>query len=82
MIPWFISHFFIMLLVAKILNVNAVWVPIVSMANVSGIAIAPAVTAAYEKKWMPHVIILAILSMATGTFWGMLTIYLFKTFVI
>ncbi len=82
MITWFISHFFIMLLVAKVLNVNAAWVPIASMANVGCIATAPAVTAAYEKKWMPHAIILAILSMATGTFWGMLTIYFFKTFVI
>jgi uncharacterized membrane protein len=82
LIIWLVSHFFIMLLVAKILNVNAAWVPIASMANVGGIATAPAVTAAYEKKWMPHAIILAILSMATGTFWGILTIYLFKTFII
>lgn len=82
LIIWLISHFFIMLLVAKILNVNAAWVPIASMANVGGIATAPAVTAAYEKKWMPHAIILAILSMATGTFWGILTIYLFKAFII
>lgn len=82
LVIWLVSHFFIMLFVAKILNVNAAWVPIASMANVGGIATAPAVTAAYEKKWMPHAIILAILSMATGTFWGMLTIYMFKTFVI
>lgn len=82
LVIWLVSHFFIMLFVAKILNVNAAWVPIASMANVGGIATAPAVTAAYEKKWMPHAIILAILSMATGTFWGMLTIYLFKTFII
>jgi len=82
LVIWLVSHFFIMLIVAKILNVNAAWVPIASMANVGGIATAPAVTAAYEKKWMPHAIILAILSMATGTFWGMLTIYLFKIFII
>lgn len=82
LVVWLVSHFFLMLFVAKILNVNAAWVPIASMANVGGIATAPAVTAAYEKKWMPHAIILAILSMATGTFWGMLTIYLFKTFII
>jgi len=49
---------------------------------VGGIATAPAVTAAYEEKWMPHAIILAVLSMATGTFWGMLTISLFKIFVL
>jgi uncharacterized membrane protein len=82
LIVWLGSHFFIMLLVAKWLNVNTAWVPIASMANVGGIATAPAVTAAYEKKWMPHAIILAILSMATGTFWGMLTIYLFEVFLV
>lgn len=75
---WLISHFLLMLAVAKLLNVNTAWVPIASMANVGGIATAPAVTAAYEKKWMPHAIILAILSMATGTFWGMLTIFLLE----
>lgn len=82
LIIWLVSHFIIMLIIAKLLNINTAWVPIASMANVGGIATAPAVTAAYEKKWMPHAIILAILSMATGTFWGMLTIYLFKIFVV
>lgn len=80
MIVWLLSHFIILLLVAKLLNVNTAWVPIASMANVGGIATAPAVTAAYEPKWMPHAIILAILSMATGTFWGMLTIFLFRSY--
>lgn len=79
---WLVGHFIFMLLLAKFLNVNMAWVPIASMANVGGIATAPAVTAAYEKKWMPHAIVLAILSMATGTFWGILTIYLLKTFLI
>ena len=82
LVVWLLSHFVIMLIAAKLLNVNTAWVPIASMANVGGIATAPAVTAAYEKKWMPHAIILAILSMATGTFWGMLTIFLVKTFVL
>ena len=81
LIIWLLSHFVIMLIMAKLLNINTAWVPIASMANVGGIATAPAVTAAYEKKWMPHAIILAILSMATGTFWGMLTIYLIKNIV-
>jgi uncharacterized membrane protein len=81
MIVWLLSHFIILLLVAKLLNVNTAWVPIASMANVGGIATAPAVTAAYEPKWMPHAIILAILSMATGTFWGMLTIFLFRSYL-
>ncbi|MDF0707029.1 DUF819 family protein [Flagellimonas okinawensis] len=75
---WLGGHFVFMLLIAKLLNVNMAWVPIASMANVGGIATAPAVTAAYRGSWMPHAIILAILSMATGTFWGMLTIYLLE----
>ena len=82
LIVWLVSHLLIMLAVAKLLNVNTAWVPIASMANVGGIATAPAVTAAYKKEWMPHAIILAILSMATGTFWGMLTIYLFRVFLV
>ncbi len=79
---WILGHFVFMVLVAKLLNVNMAWVPIASMANVGGIATAPAVTAAYEKKWMPHAIVLAILSMATGTFWGMFTIYLLRHFLL
>jgi len=82
LIIWLVGHFIFMMLIAKLLNVNMAWVPIASMANVGGIATAPAVTAAYEKKWMPHAIVLAILSMATGTFWGMLTIYLLEHFLI
>ncbi|TAI48211.1 DUF819 family protein [Flagellimonas allohymeniacidonis] len=76
LVIWLLGHFVFMMVIAKLLNVNLAWVPIASMANVGGIATAPAVTAAYQKKWMPHAIVLAILSMATGTFWGMLTIYL------
>lgn len=79
---WLVGHFIFMITIAKVLNINMAWVPIASMANVGGIATAPAVTAAYEKKWMPHAIVLAILSMATGTFWGILTIYLLKTFLV
>lgn len=82
LIIWLVGHFIFMVIIAKLLNVNMAWVPIASMANVGGIATAPAVTAAYEKKWMPHAIVLAILSMATGTFWGMLTIYILKNFLI
>ena len=82
LVAWLFSHLVIMLLAAKFLNVSIAWVPIASMANVGGIATAPAVTAAYEKKWMPHAILLAILSMATGTLWGLLTIFLFKTFLL
>jgi uncharacterized membrane protein len=82
LIIWLGGHFIFMLMVAKVLNVNMAWVPIASMANVGGIATAPAVTAAYNLKWMPHAIVLAILSMATGTFWGMLTIWLLRNMVI
>jgi len=81
LVIWLFGHFVFMILIAKVLNVNMAWVPIASMANVGGIATAPAVTAAYNKKWMPHAIVLAILSMATGTFWGILTIYLLQLFI-
>lgn len=82
LIIWLLGHFVFMMFIAKLLHVNMAWVPIASMANVGGIATAPAVTAAYNIKWMPHAIVLAILSMATGTFWGMLTIYLLKNYLV
>lgn len=75
---WLVLHFVAMLVVARLLNVNSAWVAIGSMANLGGISTAPAVTAAYKKELMPHAIVLAILSMVTGTSWGMLTIYLFE----
>ncbi len=78
LVVWLFGHYVFILVLAKLMNINMAWVPIASMANVGGIATAPAVTAAYEEKWMPHAIVLAILSMATGTFWGMLTIYLLQ----
>ena len=81
LIFWLFTHFVFMLLVAKVLNVNAVWVPIASMANVGGIATTPAVTATYRKELMPHAVILAILSMVSGTAWGMVTIWLFENLV-
>jgi uncharacterized membrane protein len=74
---WLILHFGFMLLVARLLKTNIAWVAIGSMANVGGISTAPAVTAAFKAELMPHAIVLAILSMVTGTSWGMLTIYLF-----
>jgi uncharacterized membrane protein len=82
LIIWLFSHFIFMLLVAKLLNVNTVWVPIASMANVGGIATTPAVTATFRKELMPHAVILAILSMVSGTAWGMLTIWLFEILII
>jgi uncharacterized membrane protein len=47
------------------------------MANLCGISTAPAVTAAFKKQWMPHAIVLAILSMVSGTAWGLFTMFLF-----
>lgn len=79
-IIWLLSHFIIMILVAKEMKLHMAWVPIASMANLGGISTAPAVTAAYNKEWMPHAILLAILSMVSGTLWGMLTMYLFELF--
>ncbi|MDX2071494.1 MAG: DUF819 family protein [Haliscomenobacter sp.] len=74
---WLVLHFGCMLLVARLLKTNIAWVAIGSMANLGGISTAPAVTAAFKQELMPHAIVLAILSMVTGTSWGMLTIYLF-----
>ena len=76
-VVWLLSHFVIMTVMAAIFKLHMAWVPIASMANVGGISTAPAVTAAYNEEWMPHAIILAILSMVTGTSWGLLSIYLF-----
>lgn len=75
---WLVLHFLGMIMVSKALKLNLIWVPIASMANLGGISTAPAVTAAYRKDLMPHAVLLAILSMVTGTAWGMLTIYLFQ----
>ncbi|MCB0494128.1 MAG: DUF819 family protein [Cyclobacteriaceae bacterium] len=74
---WIVAHYIFMMIVAKILRLHMAWVPIASMANLGGISTAPAVTAAYNEEWMPHAILLAILSMVSGTAWGMFTIYLF-----
>ena len=74
---WLVIHFLAMLGSAILLKVNIAWVAIGSMANLGGISTAPAVTSAYKKELMPHAIVLAILSMVSGTGWGMLTIYLF-----
>lgn len=79
-IIWLISHFVVMIISAFYLKLHMAWVPISSMANVGGISTAPAVTKAYNEEWMPHAILLAILSMVSGTTWGLLTIWLFKMF--
>ncbi|MFK7978554.1 MAG: DUF819 family protein [Saprospiraceae bacterium] len=76
---WLILHFVFMLGLAILMKLHIAWVPIASMANLGGISTAPAVTAAYNEEWMPHAILLAILSMVSGTAWGMLTIFLFQS---
>ncbi len=77
-VTWLILHFIFMTAFAYFLKLHMAWVPIASMANLGGISTAPAVTAAYNEEWMPHAILLAILSMVTGTAWGMFTIFLFN----
>ena len=79
-VVWLLLHYLFMLLVARLLKLHTAWVPISSMANLGGISTAPAVTAAYNEEWMPHAILLAILSMVTGTAWGSVTIFLFGLF--
>ncbi|MBK5278203.1 MAG: DUF819 family protein [Bacteroidia bacterium] len=79
-IVWIVGHYVVMLLMAKILNVHMAWVPIASMANVGGISTAPAVASAYHKDWMPHAILLAILSMVSSNLWGVFSIFLFNLF--
>ena len=59
------------------MKISLVWVPLASMANVGGVSTAPAVASAYDKRLMPHAIVLAIISMVTGTFWGLVTLTLF-----
>lgn len=76
---WLLAHYIVMTSVARILRLHMAWVPIASMANVGGISTAPAVTKAYNEEWMPHAILLAILSMVSGTTWGLLTIFLFES---
>jgi uncharacterized membrane protein len=75
---WLLLHYLFMMLAARALKLHMAWVPIASMANLGGISTAPAVTAAYNEEWMPHAIVLAILSMVSGTTWGLLTILLFR----
>lgn len=77
-VVWLILHYIFMLLLARKIKLHMAWIPIASMANLGGISTAPAVTAAYNEEWMPHAIVLAILSMVTGTAWGLLTISLFQ----
>ena len=77
-LTWLILQFIGSLVLAYYLKISMVWVPISSMANFGGISTAPAVTAAYDPRLMPHAIVLAILSMVTGTFWGIFSTWLLR----
>jgi uncharacterized membrane protein len=80
-VVWLVLHYIFMMFLARKIKLHMAWVPIASMANLGGISTAPAVTAAYNEEWMPHAIVLAILSIVTGTAWGLLTIFLFQQMV-
>ena len=71
---WMVLQFGLSFLLALRMNISMVWVPLASMANVGGVSTAPAVASAYDKRLMPHAIVLAIMSMVTGTFWGLITL--------
>ncbi|MEK9756075.1 MAG: DUF819 family protein [Bacteroidota bacterium] len=81
-IVWLLIQFVISIITAYFLKISIVWVPISNMANVGGISTAPAVTAAYKKELMPHAIVLAILSMVTGTFWGIFSVWIFNLLIL
>ena len=81
-IVWLLAQFILSMALCYVLKLSMVWVPIANMANLGGISTAPAVTAAYQKSLMPHAIVLAILSMITGTFWGIITTFFITTFIL
>jgi len=75
---WMVLQFGLSFWLALRMNISLVWVPLASMANVGGVSTAPAVASAYDKRLMPHAIVLAIVSMVTGTFWGLITLQLIR----
>jgi len=75
---WMILQFGLSFWLALRMNISLVWVPLASMANVGGVSTAPAVASAFDKRLMPHAIVLAIVSMVTGTFWGLITLQLIR----
>ena len=78
LVLWLILQFALSFWLAYRMKISLVWVPLASMANLGGVSTAPAVASAYDKRLMPHAIVLAIVSMLTGTFWGLLALQLFK----
>jgi len=79
---WMVVQFSLSFWLALRMKISLVWVPLASMANVGGVSTAPAVASAYDKRLMPHAIVLAIVSMVTGTFWGLVTLKLVRWVVL
>ena len=78
MINWMIINILVIAYFNYKLKISLAWGPIAMMANIGGISTSPALAAAYNEKLMPHAVVLAIVSMATGTFWGFLTTFLIE----
>lgn len=78
MINWMIINIMVIAYFNYKLKISMAWGPIAMMANIGGISTSPALASAYNKKLMPHAVVLAIVSMATGTFWGFLTTFLIE----
>ena len=77
MINWMIINILVIAYFNYKLKISMAWGPIAMMANI-GISTSPALAAAYNEKLMPHAVVLAIVSMATGTFGGFLTTFLIE----
>ena len=78
MINWMIINIVVIAYFNYKLKISMAWGPIAMMANIGGISTSPALASAYNEKLMPHAVVLAIVSMATGTFWGFLTTFLIE----
>tara|TARA_B100001057_G_scaffold380618_1_gene386365 strand:+ start:433 stop:1320 length:888 start_codon:yes stop_codon:yes gene_type:complete len=78
MINWMIINILVIAYFNYKLRISMAWGPIAMMANIGGISTSPALASTYNEKLMPHAVVLAIVSMATGTFWGFITIFLIE----
>ena len=78
MINWMVINILVIAYLNYKLKISMAWGPIAMMANIGGISTSPALASAYNEKLMPHAVVLAILSMATGTFLGFLTSFLIE----
>jgi len=79
---WMLINLISITIIGFKLKISFSWTPIIIMANIGGISTAPALASAYDKRLMPHAIVLAILSMATGTFWGIITVAGIRYFIL